>query len=73
MCLFEKTNHHQYIEMSFKYFVIITKLFSRIASVIQMNLHVYKPVEVARITQALFLLQYQNPELFNKLRNILVK
>ncbi|XP_074515447.1 FAST kinase domain-containing protein 1, mitochondrial [Sebastes fasciatus] len=47
-------------------------LLNKIASVIQMNLHVYKPVEVARITQALFLLQYQNPELFNKLRNILV-
>lgn len=45
----------------------------RIASVIQKNLHVYKPVEVARITQALFLMQYQNPELFTKLRNILVK
>uniref|UniRef100_A0A8C3AY13 FAST kinase domains 1 n=1 Tax=Cyclopterus lumpus TaxID=8103 RepID=A0A8C3AY13_CYCLU len=44
-----------------------------IASVIQRNLHVYKPVEVARITQALFLMQYQNPELFTKLRNILVK
>lgn len=45
---------------------------SRIASVIKRNLHVYKPVEVARITQALFLLQYQNPELFAKLRNTLV-
>uniref|UniRef100_A0A8C3GBI5 FAST kinase domains 1 n=1 Tax=Cyclopterus lumpus TaxID=8103 RepID=A0A8C3GBI5_CYCLU len=48
-------------------------LFNKIASVIQRNLHVYKPVEVARITQALFLMQYQNPELFTKLRNILVK
>ena len=37
-----------------------------------MNLHVYKPVEVARITQALFMLQYQNSELFAKLRNTLV-
>uniref|UniRef100_A0A668AY29 FAST kinase domains 1 n=1 Tax=Myripristis murdjan TaxID=586833 RepID=A0A668AY29_9TELE len=36
------------------------------------HLHVFKPVEVARVTQALFLLHYQNPELFNKLRNILV-
>lgn len=48
-------------------------LFSRIASVIQRNLHVYKPVELARITQALFLMHYQNPELFTKLRNILIK
>ncbi|KAM3607253.1 uncharacterized protein V6R79_004291 [Siganus canaliculatus] len=47
-------------------------LLNKIASVIQRNLHVYKPVEVARITQALFLLQYQNPDLFTKLRNILV-
>uniref|UniRef100_A0A8D0CWQ7 FAST kinase domains 1 n=1 Tax=Sander lucioperca TaxID=283035 RepID=A0A8D0CWQ7_SANLU len=47
-------------------------LLNKIASVIQRNLHCYKPVEVARITQALFLLQYQNPELFTKLRNILV-
>eukprot|EP00066_Takifugu_rubripes_P001050 XP_003961974.1 PREDICTED: FAST kinase domain-containing protein 1 [Takifugu rubripes] len=47
-------------------------LLNKIASVIKRNLHVYKPVEVARITQALFLLQYQNPELFAKLRNTLV-
>ncbi|KAM9347742.1 FAST kinase domain-containing protein 1, mitochondrial [Symphorus nematophorus] len=47
-------------------------LLNKIASVIQRNLHVYKPVEVARITQALFLLQYQNSELFTKLRNTLV-
>ncbi|XP_072253180.1 FAST kinase domain-containing protein 1, mitochondrial [Leuresthes tenuis] len=48
-------------------------LLNKIASVIQKNLHVYKSVEVARITQALFLLQYQNPELFATLRNILIK
>lgn len=47
--------------------------YCRITSVIQRNLHVYKPVEAARITQALFLMQYQNPELFAKLRSILVK
>ncbi|KAM6979212.1 FAST kinase domain-containing protein 1, mitochondrial [Tautogolabrus adspersus] len=47
-------------------------LLNKIASVIQRNLHVYKPAEVARITQALFMLQYQNPELFTKLRTILV-
>ncbi|KAK5860972.1 hypothetical protein PBY51_022405 [Eleginops maclovinus] len=48
-------------------------LLNKIASVIQRNLHVYRPVEIARITQALFQLKYQNPELFNKLRKILVK
>ncbi|XP_049904205.1 FAST kinase domain-containing protein 1, mitochondrial [Epinephelus moara] len=46
-------------------------LLNKIAVVIKRNLHVYKPVEVARISQALFLLQYQNPELFNILKNIL--
>jgi hypothetical protein len=45
----------------------------RIASIIQKNLRVYKSMEVARITQALFLLHYQNPELFNKLRSILIR
>uniref|UniRef100_A0A3Q1F3Q8 FAST kinase domains 1 n=1 Tax=Acanthochromis polyacanthus TaxID=80966 RepID=A0A3Q1F3Q8_9TELE len=45
---------------------------NKIASVIQRNLHVYKSVEVARATQALFLLQHQNPKLFTKLRNSLV-
>ncbi|KAM7380562.1 hypothetical protein PAMP_003849 [Pampus punctatissimus] len=47
-------------------------LINKIASVIQRNLHIYKPVEVARITQTLFLLHYHNPELFTKLRNLLV-
>ncbi|MEQ2250501.1 hypothetical protein ILYODFUR_001588 [Ilyodon furcidens] len=47
-------------------------LLNKIASVIQKNLHVYKSVEVARITQALFLLHYQNPELFINLRKVLV-
>ncbi|XP_068428932.1 FAST kinase domain-containing protein 1, mitochondrial [Clinocottus analis] len=48
-------------------------LLNKIALVIQRNLQVYKPVEVARIAQALVLMHYQNPELFTKLRNILVK
>ncbi|XP_072300513.1 FAST kinase domain-containing protein 1, mitochondrial [Eucyclogobius newberryi] len=46
-------------------------LMNKIAAVIQRNLHVYRPFEVARITQALFFLQYQNPELYTKLRLIL--
>lgn len=48
-------------------------LINKIAAIIQRNLHVYKPVEVARITQALVLLQYQNPELYSMLRMILIK
>ncbi|XP_067372769.1 FAST kinase domain-containing protein 1, mitochondrial isoform X2 [Channa argus] len=47
-------------------------LLNKIGTVIQRNVHVYKPVEVARITQALYLTQYQNPELFTKLRSVLV-
>ncbi|XP_071330290.1 FAST kinase domain-containing protein 1, mitochondrial [Trachinotus anak] len=47
-------------------------LLNKIASVIKRNLHVYKPMEVARITQALCLLEYQKPELFTKLKKILV-
>ncbi|KAG8000677.1 FAST kinase domain-containing protein 1 [Nibea albiflora] len=47
-------------------------LLNRTASVIQRNIHVYRPVEVARITQTFFFLQYQSPELFTKLRNTLV-
>uniref|UniRef100_A0A672YJZ5 RAP domain-containing protein n=1 Tax=Sphaeramia orbicularis TaxID=375764 RepID=A0A672YJZ5_9TELE len=46
-------------------------LMNKMASVIQRNLHLYKPVEVARITQAFLLLQYQNPEFFTRLRNTL--
>ncbi|XP_070694079.1 FAST kinase domain-containing protein 1, mitochondrial [Pempheris klunzingeri] len=46
-------------------------LLSKLASMIQRNLHVYKPVEVARVTQSLCLLHYQNPELLNKLQKIL--
>ncbi|KAM8856500.1 FAST kinase domain-containing protein 1, mitochondrial isoform 2-T2 [Spinachia spinachia] len=46
-------------------------LMNEIASVIQRNLHLYTSVEVTRIAQALFLMQYQNPQLFTKLRNIL--
>ncbi|CAG09932.1 unnamed protein product, partial [Tetraodon nigroviridis] len=47
-------------------------LLNKIASVISRNLHAYKPVEAARITQALFLLQYQNSQLFSKLRTTLI-
>ncbi|XP_051937368.1 FAST kinase domain-containing protein 1, mitochondrial isoform X2 [Hippocampus zosterae] len=49
------------------------RLISKIVSVIQKYLDVYKPVEIGRITQALYLLHYHNPLLFTKLRNIIVK
>ncbi|XP_077473184.1 FAST kinase domain-containing protein 1, mitochondrial isoform X2 [Stigmatopora argus] len=48
-------------------------LINKIVSVIQRNLDVYSPMEVGRITQALHLLHYQNPELFSKLQNILLR
>uniref|UniRef100_A0A3Q2TVY4 FAST kinase domains 1 n=1 Tax=Fundulus heteroclitus TaxID=8078 RepID=A0A3Q2TVY4_FUNHE len=47
-------------------------LLNKIASVIQKNLHVYRSGELARITQALFQLHYQNPALFATLRKVLV-
>ncbi|KAG7464012.1 hypothetical protein MATL_G00182570 [Megalops atlanticus] len=47
------------------------QLISKIASVVHRNLAVYKPAEVARVTMALILLHYQNPELFAKLRSVL--
>lgn len=46
-------------------------LINKTVAVIKRNLHVYKPMEVARITQALTLLQYQDRELYTKLRNVL--
>ncbi|XP_060910390.1 FAST kinase domain-containing protein 1, mitochondrial isoform X1 [Labrus mixtus] len=49
-----------------------SSLLNKLASVIERNLHVYKPMDVARITQALFMLRYQNPELFTTLRTMLV-
>ncbi|XP_028289493.1 FAST kinase domain-containing protein 1, mitochondrial [Parambassis ranga] len=47
-------------------------LLNKVASVIHRNIHHYKSGDLARVTQALFLLQYPNPELLTKLRNSLV-
>ncbi|KAG9329816.1 hypothetical protein JZ751_028925 [Albula glossodonta] len=47
------------------------QLINKIALIISRNLEMYKPVEAARITQALVMLHYQNPELFTRLRSIL--
>ncbi|CAL8321689.1 unnamed protein product [Merluccius merluccius] len=47
-------------------------LINKIASLIQMNLHVYNSMEVARIAQALNVLHYQDPEFYSKLRSVLV-
>uniref|UniRef100_H3AWS1 FAST kinase domains 1 n=1 Tax=Latimeria chalumnae TaxID=7897 RepID=H3AWS1_LATCH len=48
------------------------QLIQKTASVLQKYLGMYKPVDVARITQTLLLLHYQNPEVYTKLRNLLV-
>ncbi|XP_055360802.1 FAST kinase domain-containing protein 1, mitochondrial isoform X2 [Betta splendens] len=45
-------------------------LLNKIGSVIQKNIHVYKPMELFKITQALYLLHYKNPKLITTLRNI---
>ncbi|XP_039613511.1 FAST kinase domain-containing protein 1, mitochondrial [Polypterus senegalus] len=47
-------------------------LINKIASVLHKHLDVYKPTDVARITQALLLLHCQNPELFTKLKRTLL-
>ncbi|XP_049583260.1 FAST kinase domain-containing protein 1, mitochondrial isoform X1 [Syngnathus scovelli] len=48
-------------------------LINKIVTVIQRNLDIYRPMEIGRITQALYQLHYPNPQLFAKLRTILVK
>ncbi|KAI4873057.1 hypothetical protein NFI96_025479 [Prochilodus magdalenae] len=49
------------------------QLINKIVSILQKNLKVYRPVEIAKITQFLIFLHYQNPELFSKLRSILLR
>nr|XP_006636665.1 PREDICTED: FAST kinase domain-containing protein 1 [Lepisosteus oculatus]XP_015214322.1 PREDICTED: FAST kinase domain-containing protein 1 [Lepisosteus oculatus] len=48
------------------------QLINKIGTIFSKNLEGYKPVEIARITQVLILLHYQNPELLTKLRCFLV-
>ncbi|XP_035532546.1 FAST kinase domain-containing protein 1, mitochondrial [Morone saxatilis] len=45
-------------------------LLQRFASAIECSLSLYKPLEVARVTQSLYQLHYKNPELFKKLRQV---
>ncbi|XP_034042259.1 FAST kinase domain-containing protein 1, mitochondrial isoform X2 [Thalassophryne amazonica] len=47
-------------------------LLHKISSVIQRNLHVYKPAEVVKCTQVFFALEYNNPEFFAKLKSTLL-
>ncbi|XP_033900612.3 FAST kinase domain-containing protein 1, mitochondrial isoform X3 [Acipenser ruthenus] len=49
------------------------QLINKVAAFFYKNLNAYKPVEIARLTQALILLHCQNPELFTKLRSLLVR
>ncbi|XP_026876898.2 FAST kinase domain-containing protein 1, mitochondrial isoform X1 [Electrophorus electricus] len=49
------------------------QLIDKIASILHKNLEVYGPVEISKMTQSLLLLHYQNPELFSKLRSILLR
>ncbi|OCT63566.1 hypothetical protein XELAEV_18044663mg [Xenopus laevis] len=48
-----------------------TLLIARIASLLQKYLGIYRPVELARITQAIVNLRCQTPELFSMLQKIL--
>ncbi|XP_060786190.1 FAST kinase domain-containing protein 1, mitochondrial isoform X3 [Neoarius graeffei] len=49
------------------------QLINKIASVLHKNLEVYRPVEIAKIIQALVLLHCQSPELFSRLRSIVLR
>ncbi|CAJ1079353.1 FAST kinase domain-containing protein 1%2C mitochondrial [Xyrichtys novacula] len=42
-------------------------LVNKIASVIQRNLHIYRPLELVKITQAFTTLKYQNPDFLTKI------
>ncbi|XP_066543906.1 FAST kinase domain-containing protein 1, mitochondrial [Amia ocellicauda] len=48
------------------------QLINKIASIFYKDLDLCKPMEVTRMTQALITLRYQNPDMFVKLRSILV-
>ncbi|XP_062862178.1 FAST kinase domain-containing protein 1, mitochondrial [Trichomycterus rosablanca] len=49
------------------------QLINKIASVLHKNVGVYKPVEIAKIIQALISLHCQGPELFLRLRSIVLR
>ncbi|KAF5894957.1 FAST kinase domain-containing protein 1, mitochondrial, partial [Clarias magur] len=49
------------------------QLINKIASVLHRNLEVYRPVEIAKIIQALILLHCQSPELYSRLRIIVLR
>ncbi|KAK7169507.1 hypothetical protein R3I93_005467 [Phoxinus phoxinus] len=44
------------------------QLINKMAAILFKNLEAYRPVEIARITQNLILLHFQNPEIFSKLK-----
>ncbi|XP_067843619.1 FAST kinase domain-containing protein 1, mitochondrial isoform X2 [Heptranchias perlo] len=48
------------------------QLIQKVASTLYKQLDVYKPLDIARIAQALLLLHCQNPELYAELRRMLV-
>lgn len=45
----------------------------RIASILHKNLDHYRPVEIARVTQTLMVLHYQSPDLYNRLKTIMLR
>ncbi|XP_078537736.1 FAST kinase domain-containing protein 1, mitochondrial isoform X2 [Lissotriton helveticus] len=49
------------------------QLIQKIALVLLKHLDHYRPVELARITQSLMVLHCQNPELYTRLRSILIR
>ncbi|XP_063115296.1 FAST kinase domain-containing protein 1, mitochondrial isoform X1 [Cavia porcellus] len=49
-----------------------SQLIKKIASILYENLENYSPMELSKITQALIFLQFQNKEVFTKLRELLL-
>ncbi|KAL2080977.1 hypothetical protein ACEWY4_022830 [Coilia grayii] len=49
------------------------QLINKIASILHKSLDQYRPVEIARVTQALLMLHYQSPDLYNRLRAIMLR
>ncbi|XP_063069648.1 FAST kinase domain-containing protein 1, mitochondrial [Engraulis encrasicolus] len=49
------------------------QLINKIASILHKSLDQYRPVEIARVAQVLLLLHYQSPDLYSRLRAIMLR
>ncbi|XP_041933167.1 FAST kinase domain-containing protein 1, mitochondrial [Alosa sapidissima] len=49
------------------------QLINKFASILHKNLDHFRPVEIVRATQTLMVLHYQSPDIYNRLRTIMLK